>query len=968
MKKSFFLRSIAVGLAAVLFCGAVGAGGAFAVESADDLSSHKLSERYSIYTKKDGETDEVYPYYNLYLYEGKKKGYRDATVDGAVIDMVSGVTDKKEAIPYVDGGFIWNPEEIEQVTWFFEIQESGYYQILAEYTSVQEGTESPRRKMTIDGKTHFAEMKNIVFDRLWYDESEPNVNSIGDEVRPKQIERFRKRSFRISDALGRYNEPLRIYLEAGTHTLTLDALQEPVCLHSIAFVAPEEVPTYAEVLEEYRKNGYQNAAKGIKLDAERPYEKSDISIRMECSADPLADPSAIDGVVFNSLGGSNWSEGNQFVTWQFDVEADGLYRIDLRTYQKYNDGLSSYRQILIDDQVPYQEFLCYEFGHSDWDTASLKNEDDVYLVWLEKGTHTFTMTVKTSPYLEVLLELETTLDILSGVLSDVIMVTGVNPDTNFDYELDEKIPGLMDDLNAISESLKLQIEILAGMSNVQTSAVSSLEEIRYRIEKMIKEPETISRNVSNMISDQTLLSSWISGFNNLALMLDYIRLESPDAPLENYHSNFFQNLWYGFRQFLISFTRDYSAVSSTVAGEEVVEVWVSRGKEWAESLNQIIQEDFSKSHDTQIRLNILPAGQLGVSGVLLLALASDTAPDVVLGTDSVTPAEYGMRDAVADLSVLEGYDEVRQWFLEGAMIPFEMEGKVYALPETMDFTIMYAREDIMKELGLKIPDTWQELYSTILPELKRKGMDFWYEGSLYTFLFQNGGALYSEDGLASTLDSAEGIDAFKQFTDLFLIYQVPQAANFYNRFRAGQIPLGISSFATYLSLAAAASELDGKWQVYPIPGTVKEDGSIDRSTMLTLTSSMIFADTEVLDASWEFVKWYSSSEVQLRYANDLVASIGSSAKWFSANLDAFDKLSLDTQLRTVVKTQQQWLKGVPNVKGGYISARHIENARVRTVIQGMNYRQSIEKAADDITAELVLKAKEIELIRSRNKK
>ena len=247
-------------------------------------------------------------------------------------------------------------------------------------------------------------------------------------------------------------------------------------------------------------------------------------------------------------------------------------------------------------------------------------------------------------------------------------------------------------------------------------------------------------------------------------------------------------------------------------------------------------------------------------------------------------------------------------------------------------------------------------------------MDFWYEGSLYTFLFQNGGEIYSEDGLSSTLDSAEGIDAFKQFTDLYLIYQVPQAANFYNRFRAGQIPLGISSFTTYLSLVAAAPELDGKWQVYPIPGTVKEDGAVDRSTMLTLTSSMIFSDTEFLDASWEFVKWYSSADVQLRYANDLVASIGSSAKWFSANLEAFDKLSLDTQLRTVVKTQRQWLKGVPNVKGGYISARHIENARVRTVIQGMNYRQSIEKAADDITAELILKAKEIELIRNQNKK
>ena len=354
--------------------------------------------------------------------------------------------------------------------------------------------------------------------------------------------------------------------------------------------------------------------------------------------------------------------------------------------------------------------------------------------------------------------------------------------------------------------------------------------------------------------------------------------------------------------------------------------------------------------------------------MLLLSVASGTEPDIVIGTDSVTPTEYGMRGAVLDLAQFSDFLEVEKRFLPGAMTALHFGDAVYALPETMDFGLMFYRTDILDLFGLQVPDTWDELYSTILPELKRNGMDFWFEGGMYTFLYQNGGSLYNEDRTASGLDTEEAQRAFKQFADLYLVYGVPVSASFYNRFRAGQMPIGISSFATYLQLVTAAPEIDGKWAVAPLPATIRDDGSLDRSCLISTTASMILSTTEYPDEAWEFLKWYMDAETQTRYANDLIAYIGSTVRWFSANVEAFDSLSWDVNLRTVVTEQRKWVHSNPNAIGGYITARHVENARVRSVIQGMNYRESLEKAAEDITREMRIKQEEFKMRADKTKK
>ena len=144
-------------------------------------------------------------------------------------------------------------------------------------------------------------------------------------------------------------------------------------------------------------------------------------------------------------------------------------------------------------------------------------------------------------------------------------------------------------------------------------------------------------------------------------------------------------------------------------------------------LKQMADEDFTPKTGIGIRLNILPAGQLGAGSVnaMLLAISSGRAPDVGLATSTNSIGEFALRNAVVDLSGLEGFAEVRERFLPELFIPMTYQDGIYGLPETMKFTALLYRKDILSELGLSLPETWEDLYDKIIPVLYQNNMQFY---------------------------------------------------------------------------------------------------------------------------------------------------------------------------------------------------------------------------------------------------
>jgi ABC-type glycerol-3-phosphate transport system substrate-binding protein len=87
---------------------------------------------------------------------------------------------------------------------------------------------------------------------------------------------------------------------------------------------------------------------------------------------------------------------------------------------------------------------------------------------------------------------------------------------------------------------------------------------------------------------------------------------------------------------------------------------------------------------------------------------------------SQLPVDFAVRKGLVNLNQFPDYAQIAQRFRPGALVPFRYRvpgasaGAVgdWALPETQDFAMLFYRTDILQELGIKPPDTWEDVYAT----------------------------------------------------------------------------------------------------------------------------------------------------------------------------------------------------------------------------------------------------------------
>jgi ABC-type glycerol-3-phosphate transport system substrate-binding protein len=534
-------------------------------------------------------------------------------------------------------------------------------------------------------------------------------------------------------------------------------------------------------------------------------------------------------------------------------------------------------------------------------------------------------------------------------------------------------------LEYLSNSMVHKYWLVSAFTDGNNAMANNFLTIRAQLENMIRDPFSIARRMGDLTSSQESLSSWYLQLQEAPLVIDRFELGNPEKWISK-RSNVFQRFFVSMRLFFSSFFKDYDNVGSILAEnveiDETINVWIARGTEWAELIKEMADEGFTPNSRIAINVNVLPGSQLNAGNVnaLMLSITSGKAPDVALGVDATSPVEFAIRDAVYDLSKMPGFDEVRARFVDALITPYEYNGGVFAMPETMNFNAMFYRRDILGRFGIQLPQTWQELYDFVLPALYQNGLEFFQArpspasaGSFTQYLFQNGGSFYTKDGLTSALDTPEAYRAFKEYTELFTNYGIPTVANFYQNFRTGTMPIGIGDFSLYMQLSVAAPELAGKWGIVPIPGVerINSEGTryIDRTAgAITAQGSVIMKQSTKPEASWEFLRWWSSEEVQAAFAREVEALIGAEARWNTANKKAFESLSWRVGDLAVIQEQWLWAREVPVVLGGYFTNRHLNNAWTTVVISGGEVRGALEQAVKDINRELRMKQEEYGII------
>lgn len=917
------------------------------------------------------------PLYSAYLeaHAGAARPSSVFTVEAAAAEYPEGGTPRVETL---DGEKALITGETDTAAWHFTAPETGLYDVQFRYYPVGGKGSTIERSLYLDGQLPFAEARTILFNRLWDNKGEEKLYSAsGNEFRRQQEECPAWTDTGLASSVGYNDARMQLYLTAGEHTLTLKAEGEPLALASITFGPAPQVKTYAERLAEWEAAGYaavDAAVQPLIVEGEDASRKSSGTLyAVEDRTSPINQPFDEAKILLNTIGGNNWKYKHQWIEWTVKVTEPGLYRLSMRCKQDYVSGGTAFRTLTVDGELPFAEAADLPVAYSlKWNMMTMGG-DEPYLLYLPAGEHTLRLTVSIDPAMSGVLEaVNESIQSLNALYRRVRMITGAFPDTHRDYNLEGSIPDLFAVIRDNIDRLNQANDALIAISGNKGEQSMYIDMVVVQLEGFLHNPDSITDRISTLSDNLNSLASWISSASQVPLLIDYLYLSSPAAPLPEAEAGFFAGVWSDVKAFFLSFITDYYSIegyADTADAAGSVTLWLDSGRDQATAIKTLADNYFTPEYN--IALNV----RLVAGDVLLRAVASGTGPDVAVFQGQAKPVEYGLRGALYDLNQFDDIDEVAARFAPSAMTSQSFGGKLYGLPEQQTFLMMFTRTDVLGELGLNTPNTWDDLYAMI-PILQENGLNIGLpsptgvqSGSLSTdlntlyaaLLLQSGGAVYTPDGSRSALGSLEGVDAFIRWTEFYTKYNAPKSYSPINRFRTGETPVLFSAYTFYNTLVVAAPEIQGMWAVSPVPGTMRADGTVDRTVSCTVTSAVLFRNAKDVDASWEFMKWWTSADGQTAYAGEIEALQGESARWATANLEAMQQIPWKTSMSVPLQAQWEWVVGIEEVPGSYYVGRTVDNAIKSVINSGKSPRDTLLDAVDAINEEMINKRNEFGL-------
>ena len=834
------------------------------------------------------------------------------------------------------------------VSWTVTVSQPAIYEISLLYHLYGEQRADTAVGLLLDGALPYAEANQLQLESKWHNENfSIETDEKGDHIRPTQVQVRDWHSMTLQDL---YGDAVQIYLDAGEHTFSIQNEDYGLYVSEVLLTSPTEAPAYTEYAKDATSDGsYFRLYEGEAA----PYKSDSMLYPIYDRSSPLTQPYSVKNVWLNTIGGGNWATAGQWIEWEIEVPSDGWYTIGMRVRQNVSRGLYSYRNITIDDSYPFAELKEYAFAYdSQWQMVELGGQDP-YQVYLTAGPHTVRMQATSGPMEYIHGRLSLCLTELNTLYRKIIMFTGTTPDPLRDYALDDELPGLTTSLLNLASTLRDEVTRVEQTTGISGSELSALIQFADLLERMSESPDTIPSRLSVFKSNISTLAQLLASLIRSPLEVDYLYVAQGDYEAPRVNANFWQMIKHVVAQFLQSFASDYYTTISTGESEtEPLDVWIMMGRDQAQIVKNMIQDDFTPQTGLYANLSVVNLN-------LSQAIMAGEGPDVVIGTGE--SIELGVRGAILPLEEMEGFDEVLSRFRPGSVNNHTYNGHTYAIPETQDFMALFIRTDIFEELGLKIPQTWDEMRAN-MRKLAQENLEVGMpSGVLATLLLQNDLSYFDEE-LNFVLDGGQEIAVYEEFISFYREYNCEAYYDAVNRFRTGEMPMLLASFSGANALSIQAPEIRNLWTMVPIPGTVKtqEDGTtvIDRSTDMTGTCNIITRNTKNAENAWEFLKWWSSAESQTRFANELEMQMGESARYSTANLAAFNNLSWSMDLNSVILEQGSWGKVLPQPPGNYILARNLNNMFVTLYNSNSNIRKTVQEYTADVNKELLRKRQE----------
>lgn len=893
--------------------------------------------------------------YSEYILKSELKG-----VAGEAFTLTSVDCSTSQQTETVDGkeGILLSGEPT--VTFTFTVETAGEYRIYFDYLAKESRHTNIVFGFTLDGKLPFSEAETIHLTRVWKNENDQVVSdSRGNDMRPDQVvAELWQENVPLYDAEGIFSKPLSVILTEGKHTITLSFSRAELLLGGIKFAPVEITPSYKDYRNQQSSSGAKTGEVKI-FEAENAIFKSDpVLYPIYDRSDPATSPSHATLMKLNTIGGQSWQYAGQWIEWEIEAPKEGWYSLSFRSRQNLAYGTTSYRRLMLDGVVPFREMENISFPYSsEWQTTTLKNEEEEpYRFYLSEGKHSIRLQVVPGPLSDVYADLKESVKELNEIYRQIIMITGTSPDSYRDYQIHKDIPRLLDDLTAIRDTLQKAKDDISTTGAADSQGM--IQMMLVQLDGFIERPSTIPFRLAEFTTNIASLSAWLLTLRQQPLEIDTIILAPIQEEIPVISSNFFQQLWFQLEAVIGSFFSDYQMVGDFEQAGEAIEVWVMLGRDQAQAVKDMVDNTFIPETGIACNISLVQQG-------LIEATLARRGPDIAMFVPAATPVSLAARGALVDLNEFEEYQEVAKRFSASSLVSYNYEGGDYGLPLTQVFPMLFVRNDILEELELEVPQTWEELLfiSSTLQRMNLQigvGSDL---GIFATLLYQKGGAFYDDKCMATRFDEEVALEAFTQWTDFFTQYSFPLTFDVSTRFRSGEMPMVITSYSFYNTLEAIAPELRSLWSMVPVPGTVDENGQINRAACGgSAGSGIIMLNTDAdRQNCWRFLEWFTRDEMQVDYGLTIEMMMGASARYATANINALPYMPWGSKEIDALEEQWKSVIELPEIPAGYYISRNINNAFRAVINDKKNARQVLNQYNYEMNKEIIRKREEFGL-------
>ncbi len=305
---------------------------------------------------------------------------------------------------------------------------------------------------------------------------------------------------------------------------------------------------------------------------------------------------------------------------------------------------------------------------------------------------------------------------------------------------------------------------------------------------------------------------------------------------------------------------------------EPVTIWISsqQDKIYYDNMVRLYQQEV----DADFEADVQAFGFREMPDKLAIAFKTQTnTPDIVQLDEVFFGMYLSGESPFVDLT-----DRVKAAGLDQSLMPqrlelFTQNGRVLGLPQSLSAVVLYYRRDLFEQYRLSPSEfkTWDDLME-IGEELAAQNQPFLAMDPTYfgILLRQRGGRLFSETGEVLP-DFELAVDTLEFMGELAQkrVGLMPDRASIFDPvFFGGDVAnneivaiMGADWYGLDM-IQQFSSELEGEWGIMPLPVWTDDEGNPNSARTSTFAGQglVIYKGSEVIDESWEFMKFVMTNK------------------------------------------------------------------------------------------------------------